>query len=610
MVFDDELNRSASIDLAIAPSGTVLAYDMVVDQQSVLLRIEGLLSSTVYRGELPFTGFVEESVETWPEAQDASVPSEHGCDGRAGVVLSNDEVWCSFEHGLLRLNASTHAIDSIRLPVLSDAPGFGRLPQMVLAFGGEGAALEVEEGTLLTSARLGALNLTDPDVLDMTGVLPYAYGNDSSVPLTYAGDYTAVDGFDQLADLDGVVLGLVALTDAEVLALAGEDDRSLLMFSGSGFDDSNSTSRSALIDWFDERSGAEDVHLNVLAVKLDAAEQAQASSGALSAMFLVFGTFTIAAGILLSLTIIMLLADVRRSEVATVRALGLRRSDARAMFTYEGATLAFIASGVGSVMGLGLAWLIAAGFSSIFSAVGATRFVFDWTVDSFLAGWVWGALLAVIILWSSALQRPTQHRAGASRSPSRHQERRALGRVFDADLGFWSDGTVHPFLAHLRSFGHHGLRYIHLAWRGCRRDAHAVVHVGTARVVEQRAADEPLDPVRCPQHPRFHRRVVLGLDTGLGAGRPLPAANGAQRTRLHRARFIAGVGRCLGVDQPRSTSGGLDGKTTLCPTPYRPSWFGCARPPAGSPRADGGGDGDVFHHDVLRGRSRWVHRTV
>ena len=403
MVFDDELNRSASFDLAIAPSGTVLAYDMVVNQQSVLLRIEGLLSSTVYRGELPFTGFVEAPTETWPEAQDASVPSEHGCDGRAGVVLSNDEVWCSFEHGLLRLNASTHAIDSIRLPVLSDAPGFGRLPQMVLAFGGEEAALEVEEGTLLTSARLGALNLTDPDVLDMTGVLPYAYGNDSSVPLTYAGDYTAVDGFDQLADLDGVVLGLVALTDAEVLALAGEDDRSLLMFSGSGFDDLNSTSRSALIDWFDERSGAEDVHLNVLAVKLDAAEQAQASSGALSAMFLVFGTFTIAAGILLSLTIIMLLADVRRSEVATVRALGLRRSDARAMFTYEGATLAFIASGVGSVMGLGLAWLIAAGFSSIFSAVGATRFVFDWTVDSFLAGWVWGALLAVIILWSSAL---------------------------------------------------------------------------------------------------------------------------------------------------------------------------------------------------------------
>ena len=134
MVFDDELNRSASIDLAIAPSGTVLAYDMVVDQQSVLLALRGCCRPPCIATN-SFTGFVEESVETWPEAQDASVPSEHRCDGRAGVVLSNDEVWCSFEHGLLRLNASTHAIDSIRLPVLSDAPGFGRLPQMVLAFG-------------------------------------------------------------------------------------------------------------------------------------------------------------------------------------------------------------------------------------------------------------------------------------------------------------------------------------------------------------------------------------------------------------------------------------------------------------------------------------------
>ncbi len=221
--------------------------------------------------------------------------------------------------------------------------------------------------------------------------------------LAYNGDYTAIDGFEQLADLDAVVLGLVSLSDAEVLALAEEDDRSLLMFSGPGFSGGNTTSLDAMTAWFDQRSEAEDIHLRLAAVKLEAAEQAAASSGALSAMFLVFGTFTIAAGVLLSLTIIMLLADVRRSEVATVRALGLRRSDARALFLLEGATLAFIASGLGSVLGLGLAWIISAGFSSIFSSVDATNFVFDWTADSFLAGWIWGTLLALLILWSSAL---------------------------------------------------------------------------------------------------------------------------------------------------------------------------------------------------------------
>ena len=142
------------------------------------------------------------------------------------------------------------------------------------------------------------------------------------------------------------------------------------------FGGENTSSFDALQAWFDERSGLDDVHLAVRAVQLDAAEQAEASSGALSAMFLVFGTFTIAAGSLLSLTIIMLLADVRRKELATVRALGLRRSDARALFVYEGAVLAFVSSGVGSLVGLVLAWVISVGFSSIFSSVGAQAFTF------------------------------------------------------------------------------------------------------------------------------------------------------------------------------------------------------------------------------------------
>jgi putative ABC transport system permease protein len=43
------------------------------------------------------------------------------------------------------------------------------------------------------------------------------------------------------------------------------------------------------------------------------------------------------------------------------------------------------------------------GFSSIFSSVGAQQFAFAWTWDSLLAGWVWGTLLALLLLWSSAL---------------------------------------------------------------------------------------------------------------------------------------------------------------------------------------------------------------
>ena len=254
LTFDNELKMTASHNLSIALPGTVLAYDLMMADDALLIRVEGLLSSTYYRGDLPLSGVEEVDPEAWPTQPDAPVASAEACDGRVAAVLPTGETWCSFEHGLLRLNASTLQVDAVRLPVLSDAPGFGKLPQMVLAFGGEGATLEVEQGHVLTSARLDALALNLSDELEMTGVLPYAYGNDSSLSLQYNGAYTAIEGFDQLSDLDAVVLGLVSLADAEELALAGTDDRSLLMFSGQGFSESNATSLEAIVSWFDERS--------------------------------------------------------------------------------------------------------------------------------------------------------------------------------------------------------------------------------------------------------------------------------------------------------------------------------------------------------------------
>ena len=398
---DFAVESTASLDVPL-PS-TVLSYDLHEGDQTLHLSVEGLLSTTHYRSSTVAVSFQETDAGPVLTPPHSSSDADSPCDGRSALLIGEERLWCTFEHGLLVIDTATGNPTSLRLPVLSDALGFGQLPQMVLAFGGEGAALSVDEGKVLTSARLARLGLTSDSTLALTGVLPYAYGNDSAVVLAHGGDYTSVDGFDQLADLDSVVLGLVSLMDGERLALAGEDDRSLLMFSGDGFGGDNTSSIVALQAWFDQRSGLDDVHLTVRAVQLDAAEQAEASSGALSAMFLVFGTFTIAAGALLSLTIIMLLADVRRTELATVRALGLRKSDARSLFVYEGAVLAFVSSGVGSLVGLGLAWVISVGFSSIFSSVGAQEFTFAWTIDSLLAGWFWGALLALLLLWSSSV---------------------------------------------------------------------------------------------------------------------------------------------------------------------------------------------------------------
>ena len=120
-------------------------------------------------------------------------------------------------------------------------------------------------------------------------------------------------------------------------------------------------------------------------------------------MFLVFGSFTIAAGVLLVITIIMMLVDVRQKEYATVRALGMTRSDLRYVAMIEGSIAAVIGCGFGSMVGVGLAWLIGIGFSSVFATAGADVFSFHVDASSVLAGWFWGFHLAMVTLFASAL---------------------------------------------------------------------------------------------------------------------------------------------------------------------------------------------------------------
>ena len=119
-------------------------------------------------------------------------------------------------------------------------------------------------------------------------------------------------------------------------------------------------------------------------------------------MFLVFGTFTIAAGVLLVLTIVMMLAEARRSELGTMRALGVSQSDVRALAVQEGIILSSLASLMGSLIGIILAWFISIGFDNMFSSVGSNQFTFAWEWNSLFAGAVWGFLLAVFTLWVSA----------------------------------------------------------------------------------------------------------------------------------------------------------------------------------------------------------------
>ena len=98
----------------------------------------------------------------------------------------------------------------------------------------------------------------------------------------------------------------------------------------------------------------------------------------------------------------MMLVDVRQKEYATVRALGMTRSDLRYVAMIEGSIAAVIGCGFGSMVGVGLAWLIGIGFSSVFATAGADVFSFHVDASSVLAGWFWGFHLAIMTLIASA----------------------------------------------------------------------------------------------------------------------------------------------------------------------------------------------------------------
>ena len=389
---DDSVeNTPLLIDL---PS-TILNWDLMEDESVLYLRVEGILSESYYKRTAGIDqSFVEIDSDEWPSASPSS-PSV--CPG-LGVDLNETHAWCIEEGGLFLRSSLNGDILSMRLPILSDAGGFGTLPQMFFAFDGDASTLLVEQGDLRIGQRLQPLSTLENPNMTASGLFQYAFGSDESLNLTINGSFLDDDRLSSLSDLDPVILGLVNMSDAEFLAAAEENERSMLVFSNVSTEEQR-----VLESHLDLLVGIDDLSLSVQAVKLDALEQAEASSGVLTAMFLVFGSFTIAAGILLVVTIITMLIDVRQKEYATVRALGMTRADLRYIAMIEGSIAALIGCAFGSLLGVGLAWLIGIGFSSVFASAGADVFSFHVDSSSLLAGWFWGFHIAMLTMFGSSL---------------------------------------------------------------------------------------------------------------------------------------------------------------------------------------------------------------
>jgi putative ABC transport system permease protein len=110
-----------------------------------------------------------------------------------------------------------------------------------------------------------------------------------------------------------------------------------------------------------------DLNLSIDFTKKEFLELAEEAGSAMLTFFLIFGIFSIAAGMLLIVMIFVMLAAERKSELGMARALGTKRLHLVEAFVAEGMGYNFLAALVGSALGVLVAFILVSILASLFA---------------------------------------------------------------------------------------------------------------------------------------------------------------------------------------------------------------------------------------------------
>lgn len=145
--------------------------------------------------------------------------------------------------------------------------------------------------------------------------------------------------------------------------------------------------------------------LEVQTLKQDAIEDADAAATAFVAFFTTFGTFSIAAGILLVFLIFVMLAAERRGELGIARALGTRRGHLVDMFLFEGAAYDLAAALVGALLGAAVAFGMVIVLAKAFATADADeglQIEYAVSARSLVIAFALGVLLTLLVVGVAA----------------------------------------------------------------------------------------------------------------------------------------------------------------------------------------------------------------
>ena len=136
--------------------------------------------------------------------------------------------------------------------------------------------------------------------------------------------------------------------------------------------------------------------------KQDALEAADAAGNGFMSFFTTFGTFSIAAGILLIFLIFVMLAAERRGELGIARAVGTRRGHLVELFLFEGVAYDILAAAVGALLGVAVAYVMVLLMAGAFAATSDLDMAYSVQPRSVLVAYAIGVLLTLVVVTISA----------------------------------------------------------------------------------------------------------------------------------------------------------------------------------------------------------------
>ena len=204
---------------------------------------------------------------------------------------------------------------------------------------------------------------------------------------------TAVTAFESN---DGTTAGGVVATIDTVRSITGDDgELELIVISSNGGVRNNLDTIDALEERVDAYLTASPIPAQVAFTKADLVGFAELIGSIFATFFLVFGLFSIAAGMMLIFLTFIMLAAERRSEMGMARAVGMRRLHLTESFIAEGMAYNVGSALVGALLGLGVAFLLIEIMSRIFDDFGLNiTFNFNW--QGFVVAYTLGVTLTFI----------------------------------------------------------------------------------------------------------------------------------------------------------------------------------------------------------------------